>query len=124
MIDEKGYRIPDDKLALRHPVDFQYHQLNWDFLKEMARIAHYASTKYGSIQQYTDSRLVGDKSPMNHMAEHIRQYVVGEEHDHFHTVKVHLVAIAYNAMMEYYYYEKFGPGEYKLHVIDGDKEQG
>ena len=76
----------------------------------MAQIAYYAGLpeKYGRPEQYTDSRLVGDRCPVNHIAEHLRQYVTGEEHDHFKDRRFHLAAIAYNAMMEFYYHTTLG----------------
>jgi hypothetical protein len=102
--------------AKRVPVDYIYHQLNWDFIHGMATIASYAAFKYGSVQQYADSRLAGEKSPVNHMAAHLKSYIVGEKHDHFQTMEAHLLAIAYNAMMEYYYFKQYGREEYKLNV--------
>jgi hypothetical protein len=102
--------------AKRVPVDYIYHQLNWDFIHGMAQIASYAHGKYGSVQQYADSRLAGEKSPVNHMAAHLKQYITGEKHDHFQTMEAHLLAIAYNAMMEYYYYQRYGREDYKLNV--------
>jgi len=108
--------VEDQPVAKRVPVDYIYHQLNWDFIHGMAQIASYAAHKYGSVQQYADSRLAGEKSPVNHMLRHIGQYITGESHDHFHSVEAHLWAIAYNAMMEYYYYQRYGREEYKLNV--------
>ncbi len=90
--------------AKRVPVDYLYAKLNWDFIKMMAQIAQYAEGKYGAAEQYTESRLVGEKAPMNHVFEHARQYLVGEPHDRFGTVGFQLASIAYNAMMEYFYY--------------------
>ena len=95
--------------AKRQQVDFQYHRLNWNFLRLMAQIADYAANKYGSVEQYADSRLIGEKSPLNHIPEHLRQYMAREPHDKFGDIKFHLAAVAYNAMMEYWYYEHGGP---------------
>lgn len=92
----------------REPVDFRYDALNWEFIKAMAQIARYAETKYGSPEQYTKARLTGEKGPLNHIAEHLRAYLAGEEHDHFQTRKHQLAAIAYNASMEFLYEERFG----------------
>lgn len=101
---------PSDEGAVkRHPVDFQYHRLNWQFLKMMGMIAHYADEKYGHTEQYTLGRLEGDKSPLNHISEHMRQYITDEPHDRFGNRSFHLAAIAYNAMMEFYYNEHGGP---------------
>ncbi len=86
--------------AVRVPVFFNYTGLNWDFLKQMAEIVPYADKKYKSFAQYTKSRMTGDASPENHIAEHLRQYMTGEPYDHFdEDVGRHLVAIAYNRMM-------------------------
>jgi hypothetical protein len=93
----------------RQPVNFEYQELNWDFIKLLGKVAHYAHEKYGSVQQYTDGRMEGEKSPLNHIIEHFRQYVTQEPHDHFTDTKYHLAAIAYNAMMEFYFLENGGP---------------
>jgi hypothetical protein len=118
--------VEDKPVAKRVPVDYIYHQLNWDFIHGLAQIASYAATKYGSVQQYADSRLAGEKSPVNHMLRHIGQYITGESHDHFGNVESHLLAIAYNAMMEFHYYQAYGREEYKLHVnrIDTTSNEG
>lgn len=100
---ETGPREPAAKQANRIPVDYLYSKLNWDFIKLMAQIAQYAEGKYGAAEQYTESRLTGDKEPINHVFEHARQYLVGEDHDHFKTKEHQLAAIAYNAMMQYFY---------------------
>ena len=100
----------------RVPVDFRYDAINPDFLKALARIGNYAAEKYGSWEQYTAARLEGDKSCINHIYEHLRQYQLGEVHDKFGNLKMQLAAIAYNAMMEWYYLEKFGPVQHPLKV--------
>jgi hypothetical protein len=99
----------------RVPVNFNYTGLNFDFLKLMAEIPPYADEKYTSFAQYTHERLTGEKSPANHMIEHLRQYMAGEPYDKFDgDVGRHLVAVAYNAMMEFYYLKKFG---WKAHPL-------
>lgn len=98
----------------RQPVNYRYDALNHNFLKLLAEIAKYAGDKYGSPQQYAAARLTGEKSPINHIYEHLRAYQDGELHDHFGTMKHQLAAIAYNAMMSFLYDEKFG---YELGVI-------
>jgi hypothetical protein len=112
------------RIAHRHPVDYRWDALNWEFLKLLARIAHYADAKYGRAENYVDSELGGDRSPMNHIPEHVRQYLTGEPHDHFDDPAFHLAAIAYNAMMEFYYLQQRGPrvGElYRPAEWKGDK---
>ena len=105
----------DPTKVTRVKVNFNYTGLNWDFLKLMAEIVPYADEKYTSFAQYTHERLEGEKSPENHMAEHLRQYMMDEPYDHFDGDRGrHLVAIAYNAMMEWYYLKKFGPKTHPL----------
>jgi hypothetical protein len=92
----------------RAPVDFRYDAINWDFVKMMARLAAYADGKYGTWDNYFEPRLTGEKSPINHIYEHLRQYTTGELHDHFTDRAYHMAAIAYNAMMEVYYLQRYG----------------
>ena len=93
----------------RIPVDYRYDAVLPDFLKMLARIGAYADEKYGSWSQYMKARLVGEKSPLNHIREHLRQYEMGEPYDHFDgDPRWHLAAVAYNAMMEWWYHTKFG----------------
>lgn len=98
-----------DEKAKRVPVDFRYDAINPTFLKWMALIGSYADKKYGHWSQYTGARLTGDKSPINHIYEHLRQYAMGEPYDHFDgDLRWHLVAVAYNAMMEFFYHSRWG----------------
>jgi len=87
----------------REEVGFKFQFLNWDFLRDMARICKYAEEKYGSTDQYCDGPLEGDKAPTNHICDHLADYLTGKPHDKFGDRRFHLVAIAYNAMMEYFY---------------------
>jgi hypothetical protein len=108
--------------ATRVPVDFRYDALNPAFLKMLARIAAYADTKYGSWSQYTKSRLTGEKGPVNHMQEHLRAYVMGEGYDRFDgDPRWHLAAIAYNAMMAYWYHSKWGPEVHPLTIREDNE---
>lgn len=93
----------------RQPVTYRYDALNWEFIKLLAEIAKLAEEKYGSPEQYTNGRLEGEKSPVNHIGEHLRMYIAREPHDHFGGLKHQLAAIAYNAMMEFHYLEHGGP---------------
>jgi hypothetical protein len=108
----------DPNKPIRHPVEFDYGGLNLVFLKKLAMIPVYASKKYGSWSQYTAARLEGEKSPLNHIYEHLRQYQMGEAYDHFDKHPTwHLVAVAYNAMMEFFYHMKFGFKAHPLHPV-------
>lgn len=102
----------------RLPVDFRYDSINPAFLKWMAKIGSYAADKYGAWDQYKTARLVGEKSPVNHIYEHLRQFQDGEKYDHFDgDVRWHLVAVAYNAMMEFFYVTRWG---WQPHPLDVD----
>lgn len=106
---------------MRVPVNFNYTGLNWDFIKLMAEIPPYADEKYASWTQYTHARLEGEKSPENHIVEHLRQYMMGEPYDKFDgDVGRHLVAIAYNSMMAWFYLKKFG---WKAHPLALERRQ-
>ena len=75
----------------------------------MAELAHYATERYGSWEQYLGARLEGEKSPLNHIYCHLQQYADGEPYDHFDgDVSRHLVAVAYNALMEWAYVKMYG----------------
>lgn len=92
----------------RQPVDHMTANLYWPFIIMMGRIAKYAQDKYGSVEQYADGRLEGEKSPINHIAGHIAEYVRRKPHDRFGTLQMQLAAIAYNAMMECVYLDQGG----------------
>lgn len=102
----------------RQLVTYRYDALNHDFIKCMAEIAFYAQEKYGSPEQYKHTRLEGEKGPINHIYEHLRAYQAGDEHDHFGGMRHQLAAVAYNAMMEFLYAEKFGFKGSPLYDVD------
>jgi dATP/dGTP diphosphohydrolase len=116
---------PRDDKPKRDPVDYRYDAVNPDFLKMLARIGAYASEKYGTWEKYTGGRLVGEKSPVNHIQEHLRQFIRGEPYDHFDgDVRWHLAAIAYNAMMEFYYVTRWGHLKHPLTVEPPGPHEG
>lgn len=91
--------------AKRDPVQYRFDILYPEFLREMARIADYGAKKYGEYN-WTKSRLKGGQGPMSHIFEHMNQYNMSEPYDHTEIGtdrKIHLAAIAFNAMMEYWY---------------------
>jgi hypothetical protein len=108
-VRSSGGPAGEDLRPKRKPVDYRYDALNWNFIKAMAQIASYAAEKYGEVEQYRHSRLEGEKSPLNHMAEHMRSYLMGDDYDALDgDRRYHLAAIAYNAMIEFYYHTNFG----------------
>jgi hypothetical protein len=93
----------------RVPVPWNYEGLNPEFLERMATIPPYAAEKYGSWEQYLDARLSGEKSPVNHIMGHLKEFRLRRLYDKFDGhPSWHLVAIAYNAMMEWEYVRRFG----------------
>ena len=108
---------PETPEVKRDLVQFDYTALNWDFIRRMARIPLHAAEKYGSWSQYTDARLVGEKSPANHAIDHVRMYLMGEKYDRWDgDPRWHLVAAGYNCMMEFFYATKWGLLEHPLLV--------
>lgn len=96
------------KDPVRVPVTYRYDAIYPDFLRLMADIGGIADIKYkaaGGWNNYQNYRLNGEKGPINHIYEHLREYRLEEPYDNHDTghIKYHLAAIAYNAMMEYWY---------------------
>jgi len=90
--------------AARQPVDYRRDAIHPEFERGLALIAGYAGTKYKDPLQYFKSRLTGDRGPVNHALNHLGQYRRGEPHDHFGPdPRWHLLAAAYNLMMEFGY---------------------
>lgn len=78
-----------------------------EFENFMAKIGFYGAQHYGDFN-WQKSRLTGNKSPINHIREHLYQYQINEPYDHPEIGierKIHLAAIAFNAMMEFWYEE-------------------
>ena len=107
----------------RAPVDHQTSRLYWPFIILMGKIAHYANEKYGSVEQYADGRLEGEKSPINHIAGHIAEYVSRKPHDKFGNLEMQLAAIAYNAMMECVYLHQGGEPTVPSKLYDSVKSK-
>ncbi|MDE2101012.1 MAG: hypothetical protein KGL39_27445 [Patescibacteria group bacterium] len=91
----------------------QYEFLNPAFLAAMDDIGRYGYEKYGE-QSFQHRQLAGDRSrgklartlPLeiaNHAREHFAMYLADVPHDHFKTRKHQLAAVAFNAMMEFYF---------------------
>lgn len=94
--------------AKRAPVKYRYDALWPDFLRLMADIGGIADQKYahlGGVFNYTKTRLEGEASPINHIYEHLREYRLKVPYDNHEDGDIgrHLAAIAYNAMMEWWY---------------------
>jgi hypothetical protein len=82
------------------------------FIEAMSDIGRYGFDKYAEQSfearasrglrerpsERTSAVAIGD-----HAAEHFAGYLRGELHDHFGTSKHQLAAVAFNAMMEFYF---------------------
>lgn len=88
--------------AKRQPVNFRYDILDEGFLHAMAEILALGAAKYGDYN-WQQSRLTGEKGPINHIYDHLRQYRQEIPHDVFPDLEHQLAAVAVNAMMEYWY---------------------
>lgn len=84
-----------------------------DFLAAMNDIGRYGFEKYAD-RSFQARRERGDHSRgdmertepkviQRHASEHFESYMRGEVHDHFGSRKHQLAAVAYNAMMEFYF---------------------
>lgn len=90
-----------------------YEFLNRNFLETMNDIGRYGNEKYGEASFHARAKR-GDQSRggldrtqsdtiAEHAKEHFAMYLRGELHDNFNTRKHQLAAVAFNAMMEYYF---------------------
>lgn len=95
------------------PQPANYEFLNGTFLEAMNDIGRYGNEKYGEASFHARQKQ-GDKSRggmdrnqpqtiAQHAADHFSMYQRGELHDRFFTRKHQLAAVAFNAMMEFYY---------------------
>lgn len=84
-----------------------------EFLQAMDDIGRYGSEKYG-VDSFQYRRLAGDRSRgslartkpqaiADHATIHFDMHLEGIPHDHFHTRRHQLAAVAFNAMMEFYF---------------------
>lgn len=104
----RGVQMGPSKEAIRVERDVRYDILIPEFLECMAKIAHYGAIKYGDFN-WQISRLTGNKGPINHMYKHLNSLRTNEPYDHSELGterKWHLAAIAFNAMMEFYWENK------------------
>jgi hypothetical protein len=91
----------------------EYKFLIPQFLQAMDDIGRYGDEKY-SKDSFNQRALVGDRSrgtlsrcePIEiacHAHDHFQDYLQGVKHDKFGTLKHQLAAVAFNAMMEFYF---------------------
>lgn len=100
--------LKEKDLAIRNPVNYRYDILDPLFLELMSQIADYGAKKYGALN-WQNSRLEGEKGAINHIYDHLKMYRNNENYDHKEigeSKSIHLAAIAFNAMMEFYWSRK------------------
>lgn len=81
-----------------------------EFIKLMRDIGELGKTKYGvgSIQSKIERGDLSRTTRLSshviglHMSDHFGDYLQGQKHDHFGTLKHQLAAVAFNAMMEFW----------------------
>ena len=91
--------------ATRFPVDFRFDILDPEFILTLSKIGNHGAKKYGDFN-YQKSRLTGINGAVNHMYHHLHKYQTNKLYDHEDVGterKYHLAAIAFNAMMEFWY---------------------
>jgi hypothetical protein len=71
----------------------------------MDDIGRHGHEKYHDVitSQRKDGARWTPEAIASHSAEHFQMHIRGELHDHFQTRKHQLAAVAYNAMMEFYF---------------------
>jgi hypothetical protein len=98
-----------NELEARKPFEF----LHPRFIEAMSDIGRYGFEKYGD-DSFEARRLKGDSSRgelartrpyqiAEHAEAHFDMYLRGIPHDHFNTRRHQLAAVAFNAMMEFYF---------------------
>jgi len=91
----------------------KYPFLNEKFLQAMNEIGEYGHAKYGENSFHARAKK-GDKSRgtlvrtqpeliAKHASDHFLMHLQGVKHDHFGTLRHQLAAVAFNAMMEYFF---------------------
>ena len=90
----------------------QFEFLETAFLEAMNDIGRYGAEKYGE-QSFQVRAERGDRSRNStrtqsfeiakHARDHFRDHLAGKKHDHFNTRRHNLAAVAFNAMMEFYF---------------------
>jgi len=92
----------------RKEVDYLFTCLDWNFIKALGQLGKSGQKSQedeGNIPNYQKVRRTGDKSNINHLINHITSYICKEPHP-LGSRKWHLVAIAFNAMMEFFWVNK------------------
>jgi hypothetical protein len=99
--------ICSPKEAIRVERDYRFDILDPSFILAMAKIGHLGARLYGDLN-WQKNHLEGGKGSINHIYAHISKFQRNEPYDHLELGserKYHLAAIAFNAMMEFWWEE-------------------
>jgi hypothetical protein len=100
----------DEKIQNEPHIEL-YEHLIPGFFEAMNDIGVYGAEKYG-VESFHQLALNNDRTRTTrtqtsiiatHAKTHFSDYIYDFKHDHFHTLKHQLAAVAFNAMMEYYF---------------------
>jgi hypothetical protein len=99
----KFHCVPSPVEAQREPIPVRYDLLIPEFIREMSRLVAIGAEVYGD-RNWQRSRLQGEKGPVNHIYEHMHDYLTMQPHDRLNPhSSSHLVSVAVNAMFEWWY---------------------
>lgn len=109
VVEVEAKKVESVTMPTRVPVNYNFQSLYWSFIKHMAIVGKWGGDKRGESgignPTYMNAPYLGDKSPLNHMAHHMTEYILNKPHT-LGSTKWHLVAIAFNAMIEFFWFEK------------------
>lgn len=84
-----------------------YEFLSTKFIEAMNDIGCYGHEKYGELPRlraaHSSPPRVTPGALADHAADHFQMHLIGLPHDHFHTRRHQLAAVAFNAMMEFHF---------------------
>lgn len=98
--DPQSYLLDLHEKNLTQLFDEEFELLDREFINEMVYLGKAGCRQHDDDTWKEPTR--PKRSPVNHMAGHLWQYTSGHKHD-LGDRRYHLVAIAYNAMMEFYW---------------------
>lgn len=110
--------------AQRNPIGVRYDLLVPEFLEAMAQLMH-AGTHYDQVpgEPNWQKGLPGEKSPINHIMDHLINYQMGYSHDHLGNRRYHLAAVALNAMFEFWFELEREEAQF-AEMLSSDRELG
>jgi hypothetical protein len=110
-LQQENAQLREEVAKLKQPVSESYPHLFPAFLAAMNGIGQYGAEKYGkrsfqaraALNDRERDKRTSSQTIADHAADHFNQYLAHTAHDHFGTDVHQLAAVAFNAMMEYYF---------------------